>query len=287
MRFSCCRERDRPRVALPGKMTTASEPSRSSRPQATWAAGDYSRIGIRLQLVGESLCCAVDVRAGQQVLDVAAGNGNVALAAARCGCDVLATDFVPELLERAAARAETDGLPLRTQVADAERLPFADGSFDVVLSTFGVMFAADQAAAARELVRVCRPGGRIGLACWTPQGFLGDLFRVLRQHVPAPPGALSPMRWGDERTVRELLGRDVEVQTTHRFHAFRYRSAQHFVDEFRTWYGPTKLAFESLSEPDASHMAGDFVALLQARNRADDGTLVVPGEYLEIVARRR
>ena len=268
-------------------MTSLTESILPNRHQTVWAAGDYARIGVRLQPVGESLCEAIDVRAGERVLDVAAGNGNAALAAARCGAEVLATDFVPALLERAAARAAADGLPLRTQPADAERLPWADAAFDVVLSTFGVMFAADQTRAAGELVRVCRPGGRIGLACWTPTSFVGELFAVVRRHLPAPPGALSPMRWGDERIVRELLGSDVEVRTTRRTFAFRYRSPQEFLDEFRSWYGPTHKAFAALSEAGAEQLARDIVALCAERNRAGDGTLVVPGDYLELVGVRR
>ncbi len=255
--------------------------------QATWATGDYARIGIRLQPVGEALCEAVDVHAGERVLDVAAGNGNAALAAARCFADVTATDFVPSLLEGAAARAVADGLPLCTEVADAEQLPFADGAFDVVLSTFGVMFAADGAAAARELVRVCRPGGRIGLANWTPQSFVADMFAVVRRFLPAPPGALSPMRWGNERAVRELLGSGVEVRTAHRYFTFRYHSAAHFVDEFRNWYGPVNRAFAALSPQQGAEFAQALAAAAEARNRATDGTLAVPSEYLEIVAVRR
>ncbi|MBL9078083.1 MAG: class I SAM-dependent methyltransferase [Planctomycetes bacterium] len=269
-------------------MNATTEPL-PSRQATLWAAGDYARIGTLLQPVGEALCDAVDVHAGERVLDIAAGNGNAALAAARCGADVLATDLVPALLARAAARAEADGLPLRTQTADAERLPFAEATFDVVLSTFGVMFASDQPAAARELRRVCRPGGRIGLTCWTPQGFLGDLFRTLRRHVPAPAGTASPMRWGDERTVRELLGcgHSVDVRTARRVFTFRFGSAAQMVDRFRAWYGPLKLAFESLAEHDAAQLEGDLTRLCEQQNRATDGTLAVPAEYLELVARRR
>jgi SAM-dependent methyltransferase len=268
-------------------MTTTSKSTPITPQQATWAAGDYARIGVRLNLVGERLCEAVDLHAGERVLDVAAGNGNAALAAARCDCDVLATDFVPALLERAAARARVDGLPMRTQEANAEQLPFDDASFDAVLSTFGVMFAADQAAAARELVRVCRPGGRIGLACWTPQSFVADLFRTVRRHLPAPAGAASPTVWGDEGGVRKLLGSGVEVRTAHHFHTFRYRSSQAFLDEFRTWYGPTLKAFAALPAAGAEQLARDIIDLCNEQNRATDATLVVPAEYLEIVAVRR
>jgi SAM-dependent methyltransferase len=220
------------------------------------------------------------------VLDVAAGNGNVALAAARCGCEVVATDIVPALLERAQLRAKADGLPLRTQEANAEQLPFRGGEFDAVVSTFGVMFAGDQAAAAAELVRVCRPGGRIGLCNWTPRSFIADLFLTIRRHLPAPPGASSPMVWGDERGVRNLLGKGAEVRTAHRFFQVRFRSPQHFLDEFRTYYGPTLKAFAALPPDGAEKLAGEMLALAAAQNRADD-TLVIPSEYLEVVALRR
>lgn len=257
------------------------------RDRTTWAAGDYARIGSRLQPVGEALCAALDLRAGQRVLDIAAGNGNAALAAARCGCDVVATDLVPQLLEQAARRALADGLPLRTQCAPAEHLPFETAAFDVALSTFGVMFAADPAAAAQEVLRVCRPGGRIGLCSWTPQSFIGALFAAIRRRLPAPPGAPSPLRWGEERGVRELLGRGVEVGSRRRHFAFRYRSARDFLDEFRSWYGPLLQAFAALPQSVGEELAAEIVELAEARNRAADGTLVIESEYLEVVAVRR
>ena len=255
--------------------------------RATWSLGNYSHLGTRLQPVGETLCEAIDVHAGERVLDVAAGNGNASLAAARCGADVTAADFVAELLADARRRAEADGLSLRTELADAHALPFATASFDVVLSTFGVMFAADQPRAARELLRVCRPGGRIGLANWTPQGFVGDLFRAIRRHLPAPAGTRSPLLWGDERSLRELLGEHATVRTRHRFFTFRFRSAQHLLEEFRTWYGPTVKAFAELPPEASRELAGEIVALCGARNSADDGSLTVASEYLEVVAVRR
>ncbi|MCC6669602.1 MAG: methyltransferase domain-containing protein [Planctomycetes bacterium] len=274
--------------------TTGTSPSTIPDPsvlrrrlQATWASGDFARIGSRLQLVGERLCESVDLRAGQRVLDVAAGNGNAALAAARCGCDVVAADFVPELLHAARRRAEADGLPLATEVAAAEELPFATGTFDSVLSTFGVMFASDHASAARELARVCRPGGRIGLASWTPAGFLGDLFRLIASHVPPPAGLRSPMVWGTEDGLRELLGAAAGSFALRRRHfTFRYRSAEHFLDEFRTWYGPTLKAFAALPPEGQESLAEAILALLRRSNRATDGSLAVPAEYLEAVVER-
>lgn len=273
-------------------MTTRTAPEPTSdliaaqqKSRATWSAGDYARIGTRLQPVGEALIEALDLHAGERVLDVAAGNGNASLAAARCDAEVVATDFVPELLVQAGRRAAAEGLALRTEVAAAEALPFPDGSFDAVLSTFGAMFAADPAAAARELVRVTRPGGRIGLANWTPHGFVAEMFAAVRRQLPAPAGAASPFRWGDERGIRALLGPRVEVRTVHRFFAFRYRSSAHFLAEFRTWYGPVLKAFEALPAPNQEELAQELLARAEARNRADDGTLVVASEYLEVVAR--
>lgn len=209
------------------------------RQQATWAAGDYGQIGVRLQIVGESVCEALDLRAGERVLDVAAGNGNASLAAARRFAEVTSTDYVPTLLEHGRLRADVERLPITFQTADVEQLPFPDASFDVVVSTFGVMFAPDQRRAAAEVLRVVRPGGRIGLANWTPEGFLGRLFKVITRFVPPPAGVVSPMTWGSEPHLVELFGPEAtDIRTTRRTYAFRYRSPEHFVDFFRTYYGP-------------------------------------------------
>jgi len=210
-----------------------------TRQQAMWASGDFAVIGTTLQIVGEMLCEAVDLRAGERVLDVAAGNGNATLAAARRFAEVTSTDYVPALLEGGRRRAEAQGLVVKFEAADAENLPYGDASFDVVLSTFGVMFAPDHQRSARELIRVCRPGGRIGLACWTPAGFLGDLFRTIAKHVPPVPGVQSPLLWGSDPHVRTLLDGVAKIEHTPRFFNFRYKSAEHFVDVFRTFYGPT------------------------------------------------
>lgn len=258
------------------------------RQQATWASGDYAVIGTTLQIVGELLCEAVDLRAGQAVLDVAAGNGNATLAAARRWADVTSTDYVPALLERGQARAEAEGLPVRFQEADAEELPFADGSFDVVLSIFGVMFTANQEQAAAELLRVCRPGGKIGLANWTPEGFIGNLFRTIGKHVPPPAGVKSPALWGTEQRLHELFGNGIAQMTTNRrFFVFRYRSAAHLLDVFRTYYGPMLKAFAALDEEGQNALAHDVTELLQRYNQGGDDSIVVPSEYLEVVATRR
>ncbi len=255
-----------------------------ARQQAMWASGDFGQIGVRLQIVGESLCEAVDVLSTDTVLDVAAGNGNASLAAARRYAHVTSTDYVPALLEQGRRRAEADRLPIAFRVADAERLPFEDASFDVALSTFGVMFAPDQERAAAELLRVVKPGGRIGLANWTPAGFLGDLFRAVARLVPPPPGVLSPLAWGTETRLVELFGPQAEdIRTERRHYMFRYRSAAHFIEVFRAYYGPTHKAFASLDEARQGELHDALMQLLNTHNRANGPALVVPGEYLEVV----
>ena len=256
--------------------------------QATWASGDYGTIGTRLQIVGESLAEAVDVRAGERVLDVAAGNGNATLAAARRYATVTSTDYVPELLEQGAVRARANGLDIRFQVADAEALPFTDGSFDVVLSTFGVMFTPEQPRAARELIRVVRRGGRIGLANWTPEGFIGELFRTIAAQVPPPAGLQSPMLWGSEPRIVELFGPDAtDIRCTRRIYHFRYRSAAHWIEVFRNFYGPTHKAYAALDPDRQARLTGDLTALLERLNVGGAESLVVPGEYLEVVVTRK
>jgi ubiquinone/menaquinone biosynthesis C-methylase UbiE len=259
-----------------------------ARQHATWASGDYSIIGTTLQIVGERLAEAVDLRAGEAVLDVAAGNGNATLAAARRFAHVTATDYVPELLERAAERTRADGLAVRFQTADAEDLPFGDGAFDVALSTFGVMFAPDQASAARELTRVVRGGGRIGLANWTPEGFIGDLFRLIASYVPPPAGLQSPMLWGTEPRIVELFGPDsTDIRCVrHRFN-FRYRSATHWIEVFRSFYGPTHKVYAALDPDRQASLTRDIAALLERLNVGGSHSLVVPSEYLEVVITRK
>lgn len=252
------------------------------RQRATWSSGDYAVVGTTLQIVGERLCEAVDLRFDERVLDVAAGNGNASLAAARRGADVTATDYVGALLERAGERAAADRLSIRLQEADAEALPFEDGSFDVVLSTFGVMFTPNQEAAAREMLRVCRTGGRIGLANWTPDGFIGQLFRLIGRHVPPPPGLRSPALWGTRERLDELFP-DHEVAATPQVFSFRYRSPEHWLDVFRTFYGPTNRAFASLDGERQASLEADILDLLSRSNRGGSGTLIVPSEYLEVV----
>lgn len=259
-----------------------------NRQMAAWASGDYAVIGTTLQLVGELLAEACDLRCDEQVLDVAAGNGNATLAAARRGCRVTSTDYVASLLERGRERAHAERLAVTFQEADAEALPFEDASFDAVLSTFGVMFAPDQPQAAAELARVCRPGGRIGLANWTPEGFVGQVFKTLGRHVPPPAGAQPPSRWGDEAYLQDLFDEHAsEIEVTRRLFNFRYRSAAHFIEVFRNWYGPVHKAFAALPAEGAMALERDLVELLNRMNRAGSASLVVPSEYLEVIIHRR
>ena len=259
-----------------------------SRQQTAWASGDYAVIGTTLQIVGEQLAEACDLRFDERVLDVAAGNGNASLAAARRGAQVTSTDYVPSLLERGAERARAEGLALRFETADVEALPFGDATFDAVLSTFGVMFAPDHAKSAAEMVRVCRPGGRIGLANWTPEGFIGQLFKVLGKQLPPPAGVAAPSLWGTEAHLKTLFGDNAaDIAVTRRLFNFRYRSAAHFIEVFRTWYGPVHKAFAALPPEKAVALNDDLSALLNTLNRGGPSTLIVPSEYLEIVITRR
>jgi ubiquinone/menaquinone biosynthesis C-methylase UbiE len=259
-----------------------------ARQQAAWASGDYAVIGTTLQLVGESLAEACDLRWDERVLDVAAGNGNATLAAARRGARVTSTDYVPSLLERGAERARAERLEVEFREADVEALPFADASFDAVLSTFGVMFAPDHARSAAEMARVCRAGGRIGMANWTPAGFIGQLFKVLGRHLPPPAGAQSPSLWGSEAHLRALFGaRVARIEATPRMFNFRYRSAGHFIEVFRTWYGPVHKAFLALGADKGAALERDLVELMDGLNRGGRGSLVVPSEYLETVVTLR
>jgi ubiquinone/menaquinone biosynthesis C-methylase UbiE len=258
-----------------------------TRQQAAWASGDYAVIGTTLQLVGEQLAEACDLRWDERVLDVAAGNGNATLAAARRGAQVTSTDYVRSLLDRGAARAQAEGLQAQFQEADAEALPFADASFDAVLSTFGVMFTPDHARAASELARVCRPGGRIGLANWTPQGFIGQLFKVLGRQIPPAPGTQPPSLWGTQAHLEQLFGaKAARIESTPRHFQFRYRSPAHFIEVFRTWYGPVHKAFAALPPEKGATLEQELTDLLSTLNRGGPGSLVVPSEYLEIVITR-
>ena len=258
------------------------------RQQATWASGDFAVIGTTLQIVGESLAEAADIRAGERVLDVAAGNGNATLAAARRFARVTSTDYVPALLKKGAARAKAEGLDVSFELADAEALPFEDGSFDAALSTFGVMFAPQQARAAGEMLRVVRSGGRIGLANWTPAGLVGELLRLVGRHVPPPAGLKPPSLWGTEPHLAELFGAQaVDIAVQRKDFMFRYESPAHWLEIFRNYYGPTHKAFAALDADGQRALEADIVALLERFNTAGRSSLVMPGEYLEVVITKR
>jgi SAM-dependent methyltransferase len=257
------------------------------RQREMWASGDYAAVATPLLITSELLCESVDLRAGSSVLDVATGSGNTAIAAARRRCDVVGMDYVPSLLARARERADAERVAVSLREGDAENLPFADGTFDYVLSTFGVMFAPDQARAASELLRVCRPGGRIGLTSWTPEGFIGQWFQLGARYAPPPPGTRSPLVWGTEAGLRELLGGGFPVRLERRLYVMRYASAQDWLDYFRTNFGPTRTMFETMDEAAGNAFAGELLELVRRHNRSGDPTLVLPGEYLEAVIERK
>jgi ubiquinone/menaquinone biosynthesis C-methylase UbiE len=259
-----------------------------NRQQAAWSAGNYAVVGTTLQIVGENLCEALDLRAGSSVLDVAAGNGNATLAAARRWCDVTSTDYVSSLLESGRARSLAEGHAINFQEADAENLPFPDVAFDVVLSTFGVMFTPNQDKAASELARVCKPGGRIGLANWTPESFIGQLFKAIGKYIPPAPGVKSPSLWGTKARLDELFADTArEIRATSREFTFRYRSPIHWIDVFRTYYGPMNKTFGALDAGKQAEFTRDLLALMASGNRSRDRTLVLPSEYLEVVIARK
>ena len=259
-----------------------------ARQQAAWSTGNYALIGSTLQIVGETLCEALDLRAGMRVLDVAAGNGNATLAAARRWCEVTSTDYVPTLLDSARRRADANGYAIDFQQADAENLPFADAAFDAVVSTFGVMFTPDQDKAASEMARVCRPGGHIGMANWTPESFIGQVFKTIGKYIPPAPGVKSPALWGTRARLEELFGQAAaEIRTTERAFVFRYRSSQHWLDMFRTYYGPMNKAFAALDGSGQQAFAQDLLDLMARLNQSGDATLVLPSPYLEVVVARR
>jgi SAM-dependent methyltransferase len=258
------------------------------RQQATWSSGDYAVVGTTLQIIGETLAEAADIKAGERVLDVAAGNGNVTLAAARRFANVTSTDYVPALLDKGRERARAEGLNVRFLEADVENLPFTDASFDVVVSTLGSMFAPDHVRTANEMMRVLRSGGRIGLASWTPQGFIGRLFKTIGAHVAPPAGVKSPALWGTEAHMQELFGDQAqEIRCERRNFNFRYHSAAHFMEIFRDYYGPTHKAFNALDDAGKQALERDIVALLDELNVAGAASLVVPSEYLEVVITKR
>ncbi len=259
-----------------------------AKQQAAWSAGDYAIVGATLQIIGEDLCEVMDLRSGQKVLDVAAGNGNVTLAAARRWCDVTSTDYVPALLDKGRERAKAEGWAIDFKEADAEALPFADESFEAVVSTLGVMFTANHDKAAAEMLRVCKSAGKIGMANWTPEGFIGQLFKTIGKHMPPPAGAKSPALWGTQAHLAQMFEAGASsIHIASKNFTMRYRSAQHWIEVFRTFYGPVHKTFGALPAAGQAGLASDLLALIERFNRAKDGTMVVPSEYLEVVITKR
>jgi ubiquinone/menaquinone biosynthesis C-methylase UbiE len=259
-----------------------------TRQQVAWSSGNYAIVGSTLQIVGEQLCEALDLKSGSKVLDVAAGNGMMSLAAARRWCDVTSTDYVPALLDRGRARASAEGMTIAFEEADAENLPFDNNSFDTVVSTFGVMFTPNQDRAAAELMRVCRPKGQIGLANWTPEGFIGQVFKTLGKYLPPPAGTKSPALWGTRARLTDMFDAGASsIKAESRLFNFRYRSAAHFLEVFKTFYGPVLKAFAALEPAKQEELHNDLHALIVRMNRSDDATMVVPSEYLEVVITKR
>src|SRR5262245_6678252 len=256
------------------------------RQQATWASGDYSAVATLIVPVAERLVDLADLRAGSRVLDVATGSGNAALAAARLGSDVVGIDYVDALLDRGRERAAAEHLTIDLRPGDAEDLPFADASFDAVLSVFGSMFAPDHDQTAREIARVTRPGGTIALASWTPDGFLGDLFRTVARYAPPPPGIASPVLWGDADHLASLFGPAVSWTHSTRTFTFRFRSAEAFVDYFSVHYGPTLKALAAAGDR-ASELTAALIELARTGNRlAGAGPVAIPATYLASVGTR-
>ncbi len=259
-----------------------------TRQQAAWSTGNYAVVGTTLQIVGENLSEALDLRSGARVLDVAAGNGNATLAAARRWCDVTSTDYVSSLLDSGRVRALAEGHNVQFQEADAENLPFASASFDVVMSTFGVMFTPNQDQAASELARVCKSGGKIGLANWTPESFIGQLFKTIGKYIPPAPGVKSPALWGTQARLEELFSKTAqEIRASSREFVFRYRSPAHWIEVFRTYYGPMNKTFAALDAEKQAAFTEELLKLMETRNRSSDHTLVLPSEYLEVVIERK
>lgn len=276
---------------MPNEMTGQASPDYEAiktKQNAAWGSGDYAKVGVMLQLVGETLAEAMELPYGAQVLDVAAGNGNVTLAMARRGYDVTSSDYVGELLDMGRGRAEAEGFDINFKVADAENLPFDDGSFTGVVSTFGVMFTPNQEQSASELLRVCKSGGRIGLANWTPDGFIGQLFKTLGRLVPPPAGVQSPARWGTQEWLEENFGNEAsDISITPKTFKLRFESPMAFIDLFRTYYGPVHKAFLALEPAGQDELTQDMLALIERFNIAEDGSSIIAADYLEVLVDKK
>jgi ubiquinone/menaquinone biosynthesis C-methylase UbiE len=255
--------------------------------QQIWSKGDFAAVGVKIQLAAEDLVETVDVIPGSRVLDVACGAGNGAIAAGRHFTDSVGLDYVPALLERARERAAAERLEIEFVEGDAQALPFEDASFDAVLSIFGAMFAPDQRKTADELLRVCKPGGRLGMANWTPEGIIGRMFKTVSQHAPPPPGVASPILWGTEDHLRELFGDGIEsLEVNRKEVTFRWLSPEQWLDFFKKWFGPMQMAFERLDDEEGEALASDLLELWRGANRAGERALIAGSEYLEVVAVR-
>jgi ubiquinone/menaquinone biosynthesis C-methylase UbiE len=256
--------------------------------QKTWSEGDFAMVAGLVMMVSEELVEALDIVPGERVLDVACGSGNAALAAARRSWgNVVGVDFVPSLLERGRERAAAERLDVEFVEGDAAELPFEEASFDVVTSVFGAMFAPDQEKAASELLRVCKPGGRIGMANWVPDSGVGRMFMTVAKHAPPPPGVTSPLLWGTEERLQELFGDEIsDLGVERRASRQAFRSADHFLDFFRTYFGPTKVAYERVGSDGEEALTADLRAYLEESNTAGDRALVLQSEYLQVVATR-
>jgi ubiquinone/menaquinone biosynthesis C-methylase UbiE len=255
--------------------------------QKMWSAGDFARVGMTIAIVSENLVEAAELLPGERVLDVACGSGNTAIAAARRFAKVTGVDYVPALLEHGRERATAELVDVEFVEGDAEKLPFDDAAFDLVTSTFGVMFAPNQERAASELLRVCRPGGRIALANWVPDGMVGEMFMTTARHAPPPAGVKPPALWGMEDHLRQLFGDGVsELRAERRETTMRYPSAEFQLEYFRKWFGPTQMAFARLDEAGQEALAADLIAVSQRHNMAGDAAMVAPAAYLEVVATR-
>lgn len=268
--------------AMPPDYATMTE-----RQQATWSTGDFHVISRGIAGISEALCEAVDPRPGERVLDIACGSGNTALSVSRRHCEVAGVDYVPSLIERAAKRAEAEGAAIDFRVADAQALPFRDASFDVVVSVFGLMFAPDQERTAHELLRVTRPGGRIGLANWMPESFGKDFFGVHAKYNPPPEGAASPLRWGSEERLQELLGAGTSaIRNARCRHRTYLRSTDHALEIFSRYFGPTCTALKRIDPEKREDLLNDLRAVFDSYNVADDGTLVLETPYRQTIAIR-
>lgn len=256
--------------------------------QKTWSEGDFAMVANLVMMPSEQLAESLRIIPGERILDVACGSGNAALAAARRSWgNVVGVDFVPALLERGRERAAAERLDVEFVEGDAADLPFGEGEFDVVTSIYGAMFAPDQEKAAAELLRVCKPGGRIGMGNWTPDGGVGGMFMTVAKHAPPPPGLDSPLLWGTEERLRELFGDGIaDLCVERRISRQPFRSADHYLDFFRTYFGPVKVAFERVGSDGEKALESDLRDYLEGANTAGDKALVLEAEYLEVIATR-